>query len=79
MRIENLEDDLTWLRGLSYRDLMEHFRNGKLTNKFHNGAMGKLFSDTMNARRATLDAQTVARIDQEVAKSSAREVERVLH
>lgn len=60
---ERVLSDKEWLETCSYEELMEHFRYARLDNRFHNGVLGKLFSDTLNARRAELDDATVARID----------------
>lgn len=55
--------DKAWVESLSYQELMEHFRCASFANKFHNGLMGKHFSDAMNAKRAALDPDQVKAID----------------
>lgn len=62
--------DEEWLASCSYQELMEHFRYGRLDNRFHNGALGKLFSDTLNVKRSELDPAVAAQIDATVTSTT---------
>jgi hypothetical protein len=60
----DLTDDHRWILGRSYRSLLMHFRQTSVRNRLHNGAMGKFFSDTINAKAAELGDEARAILDE---------------
>lgn len=63
---EVMDSDRQWLQGLSFRELLEHLREGSLRNRFHSGLLGRFFADTLAAKRAALPAEEAAEIEKAV-------------
>ena len=62
--------DTAWMLVASYEALLEHFAVGSLANKYHNGSMGRLLSETMDAKCAGMTAAEINAIKQRVAQKA---------